>query len=49
MPSRLRDTSGHRRKAFLLAAFDKSLQVVAPKAQESVGLSKGRENIQLID
>ena len=33
MPSRLRDMSGHRRKAFLLAMLDKSLKVVAPKAQ----------------
>jgi hypothetical protein len=33
MPSRLRDMSGHRRKAFLLATLEKSLQVVAPKAQ----------------
>jgi hypothetical protein len=33
MPSRLRDKSGHRRKAFLPAPLVKSIQVVATKWQ----------------
>jgi len=44
MPSRLRDKSGHRRKAFLPAPLVKSIQVVAALAavKKKVDISRLR-------
>mgnify|MGYP003301695691 CR=1 FL=1 len=44
MPSRLRDKSGHRRKAFLPAPLAKSIQVVAALAavKKKVDISRLR-------